>query len=297
MTDKSESYQRTHASKANMDAIYIQPDPRAYFKTLGELDYVIPDQAKPVFQSLIRTIGNDRDRPVTMLDIGCSYGVNAALLKHDLSMADLHRHWTDPRLASLSYDALIATDRAYFDAIPNDDALSIVGLDQSEPAITYAADSRLLDTGLTADLETEALSTSTIDALAPVDLVVSTGCVGYVGVPTFERLLPTLCQGEAPWMAHFVLRMFPFDAIADTLSDVGYVTEKVEDRTFVQRNFASIDEREGILNTLNRLGIDPTGRESDGRLHAELFVSRPAGQTHIPVEELLARGMTKRSPN
>lgn len=98
-------------------------------------------------------------------------------------------------------------------------------------------------------------------------------------------------------MAHFVLRMFPFDAIADTLSDVGYVTEKVGGRTFVQRNFASIDEREGILNTLNRLGIDPTGRESDGRLHAELFVSRPAGQTHIPVEELLARGMTKRSPN
>lgn len=92
MSDILESDQRTLASKANMDAIYIQPDPRAYFETLGGLDNVIPDQAKPVFQLMIRAIGNERDRPVTMLDIGCSYGVNAALLKHDLSMADLHRH-------------------------------------------------------------------------------------------------------------------------------------------------------------------------------------------------------------
>jgi len=172
----------------------------------------------------------------------------------------------------------------------NDEALSVVGLDQSEPAIAFGADSHLLDTGLAADLEHEALSASAIDALAPVDLVISTGCVGYVGVPTFERLLPTLCRNEAPWMAHFVLRMFPFDAIADTLSDAGYVTEKVEDRTFVQRNFASIEEREGILDTLDTLGIDPRGKESEGRLHAELFISRPAEQTGIPVTELLATG-------
>lgn len=43
MTDILESDRRTHASKANMDAIYIQPDPRAYFETLSRLDYVIPD--------------------------------------------------------------------------------------------------------------------------------------------------------------------------------------------------------------------------------------------------------------
>jgi hypothetical protein len=28
-----------------------------------------------------------------VLDLGCSYGVNAALLKHDLSMRELYERW------------------------------------------------------------------------------------------------------------------------------------------------------------------------------------------------------------
>ena len=77
-------------------------------------------------------------------------------------------------------------------------------------------------------------------------------------------------------MAHFVLRMFPFDEIGTMLEDFGYVTEKVENQTFVQRRFASEDEREHVLQRLSELGIDASGLEADGWYHAEAFISRPA---------------------
>ena len=49
------TYSRTFgAPKADFDRIYIEPDPRLYFVTLGALDYVIPDVAGPVFEQLVR---------------------------------------------------------------------------------------------------------------------------------------------------------------------------------------------------------------------------------------------------
>ncbi len=40
-------------AKANMDHIYDQPDPRAYFRELQKHGYAIPGVAKPIFQKLI----------------------------------------------------------------------------------------------------------------------------------------------------------------------------------------------------------------------------------------------------
>ena len=42
-------------TKANMDHIYDQADPRAYFRELKVLGYAIPDAAKPIFQKLFRS--------------------------------------------------------------------------------------------------------------------------------------------------------------------------------------------------------------------------------------------------
>jgi hypothetical protein len=43
----------------------------------------------------------------------------------------------------------------------------------------------------------------------------------------------------------------------------------------VQRRFSSGNEFEATIDALRRQGIDPAGKESDGLLHAELYVSRP----------------------
>jgi hypothetical protein len=39
-------------SKANMDDIYNQADPRSYLKELRKIGHTIPDEAKPFFRTL-----------------------------------------------------------------------------------------------------------------------------------------------------------------------------------------------------------------------------------------------------
>jgi hypothetical protein len=104
-------------------------------------------------------------------------------------------------------------------------------------------------------------------------VVLSTGCVGYVSERTFAAILHAI--ERPPWVVSFVLRMFPYDAIAAALAERGLVTEKLAGATFVQRRFRDLKEFDKCLSTLERLGTDTTGLEAEGRFQAELFVSRP----------------------
>jgi len=274
--------------KANMDHIYDQPDPRAYFSELRKLGYAIPGHAKPIFQKLI---SHRRRRPgdtVHLLDLGCSYGVNAALLKHDLSMTELYDHWGNTALSKVTPDEVASRDRQYFGNLDEPQDIEVIGLDQAESAIAFAEEAGLLDDGLAVNLENEPLPGSARKDLEQVDLVMSTGCVGYVTEKSFDQLLPAVTRGQPAWIGNFVLRLFPFDAIENCLNDWGYATEKLEGRTFVQRRFESNEEREQVLDQLSERGIDPTGQETEGHLLAEFYLSRPTNEhAAIPIERLL----------
>lgn len=282
------SNQAINRAKANMNHIYAEADPRAYFRELETVDYAIPDRAKPVFRALIGHLAESRGTPVHALDLGCSYGINAAILKHDLSMADLYRRYTDPALDDASSEEMIAADRAYFDGLPDAAPAEVIGLDPAEPAVAYAEQAGLIEQGLALNLEEEPLPDAAAAAMAPVDLVMSTGCVGYVGATSFDRLMPAVGEGDAPWLANFVLRMFPFDPIAETLQAHGYVTEKLDGARFVQRRFMSEEEQAGVLEKLEAQGVDPAGVETEGDLVAEFYLSRPRAEADRPVADLVA---------
>lgn len=81
-------------------------------------------------------------------------------------------------------------------------------------------------------------------------------------------------------MAHFVLRMFPFEPIQQALSERGYVTARGHG-SYRQRRFASDDEREQVLDRLVDMGIDPSGYEADGWYYANFFLSRPVGDVDL----------------
>jgi predicted TPR repeat methyltransferase len=283
------AFKEINEAKADMDHIYDQPDPRAYFRELKKLGYAIPGAAKPIFQKLISHLQRRRSNPVHMLDLGCSYGVNAALLKHDLSMPELYEHWGQEALAEAAPEEVAAHDRRFFADLDEQEDISVIGLDQAESAVAFAEEAGLLDEGHAVNLETGPLPEAATEELARVDLVTSTGCIGYVTEKSFERLLPAVTQGRSPWIGNFVLRMFPFDPIEEILKDWGYVTEKLEGRTFVQRRFASAEEQEQVLEQLRECGVDPAGKESEGHLLAEFYLSRPAKEVaEAPIERVLA---------
>ncbi|WP_037312894.1 class I SAM-dependent methyltransferase [Amycolatopsis orientalis] len=257
--------------KISFDHIYTEPDPRAFFGTLRRLDYAIPQQAKAYFAQLIDEYRADQDvKKPTVLDLGCSYGVNAALHRCDTSMERLYDHYANGE--SLSRDDLIAHDRRMAERLDGGDGVRFIGLDTSAPALDYALSAGFIDEAIHADLESGDPTEEQRALLAEVDIVISTGCVGYVT----EKTLVRIARESRPWMAHFVLRMFSYEPVAASLAELGYETAGI-DGVFRQRKFASEEERTQILDNLSVAGVDPRGLEADGRLYARLYVSRPNG--------------------
>ena len=167
--------------------------------------------------------------------------------------------------------------------------MKFIGLDASPEAIAYAHGVGLIDEGLAMDLEASGLPERAQHVVTKADLIVSTGAVGYVGEKTFSRLLGAFPQEQPPWIASFVLRAFDYGPITTALAERGLVTERFEGATFVQRRFRDLEEYESTLNLLRASGVDPVGKEADGLLHAELFVSRPATEVgRMPLSEVVS---------
>jgi SAM-dependent methyltransferase len=267
---------RFHAAgKVSLDHLYTQADPRTYFGTLRHLDYRIPGLAKPHFAGLIeefrRTHEVDR---VTILDIGCSYGINAALLRCDLTMDELYGRYCR-FAADAPRDTVLAADRTLVRTRARADHTRFLGLDISGDALSYALAVGFLDGAVHADLEHNDPTAEQRDILGSADLVISTGCLGYVT----ERTLAHVARAgrTRPWMAHTVLRMYRFEPVAQCLAELGYETVRM-DGLLRQRRFASSEEQSQVLDTLSDLGIDPRGLEDDGWMYAQMFISRPRAQ-------------------
>jgi hypothetical protein len=277
-----------HWGKADFSDIYDCPDPRRYFERLRPLDYQIPQHGQAVFRTLIDALR--RQRPAVtpaVLDLCCSYGINAALLNHTLTLSDLYTHYTDEALATLTARQLGEVDDAFFTRSRRPDAVPVVGIDSAANAVRYAASVKLLHGGYGENLEAVPVSMPLRRACAGTVLMTVTGGVGYIYTKTFEQLLG--CLDAPPWVAVFALRTVPYQPIADLLAGHGLVTERLHTHTFRQRRFAGVSEREAALAALGKAGLDARGREADGYYHTDLYLSRPRAEAAaLPLDELLA---------
>jgi len=271
--------------KADFGAIYDQPDPRAYFTTLEPFDYAIPGHGAEIVHRLLKgraRQGTDRPR---VLDVCCSYGVVATLLKTDLALADVYAHYRDASDRALTSAHLVDVDRRLLHEHRRSDSPTVVGLDVAGNAVRYALATGALDDGISENLEVDEPSTALTQMLSRLDVVVTTGGVGYVTERTFDRLLRY--APDTVWVATFCLRTYDYGPIARTLHEHGLQTERLP-QTFRQRRFTGPEEREWALEQLRERGIDPTGRETDGCYHADFYLSRPAVEVDAqPLERLL----------
>lgn len=266
--------------KVAFDEIYDQPDPRAYMRTLSGLDYQIPDHARPVFARLVDELRARRDTPFSVVDVCTSYGVNPALLNHDLTLAQLYERYRSPALDGLSPAELAAADRDFYAQNRRPDAVRAVGLDAACNAVDYARSVGLLDAAGCQNLEERAPSAEVARQLSDAGLITITGGIGYIGETTVARILDAGQWRDPPWLAAFVLRWVDMVSITKVVHDRGLTMERFDGATFRQRRFASDVERDFALARLRDLGLDPQGVESDGYHHTWLYVARP----HADVE-------------
>ncbi len=281
-------------SKANFDGVYDLPDPRGYFMALGSLDYRAPEHGRRVFSALLGAMSEDEDVP-KVLDLCCSYGVNAALLKHDLTLDDLYARYASPDLADLSAEELAAADAEFYASRKKELPPEVIGADVAGNAVSYALGAGLLDAGAAENLEEGEPSEALRRYARGARLVTVTGGVGYVWERTFERVLSCIMDspdGDAnhkpPWVAAFAVRFVDYAPIAAVLARRGLVTEKLSTQTFPQRRFENEGEREHVLCELAAAGIDLAGKEGAGWYHADFYLSRTSTEvSEVPFDELL----------
>ncbi|TPX12809.1 uncharacterized protein E0L32_006689 [Thyridium curvatum] len=274
--------------KADFSHIYNRRDPRQFFKELQSLDYQVPHHALPFLQAAVEWLSRDGDeKPPKVLDICCSYGVNAALLRYEISFAALVDHSSSASRQPAAEEQ-IASDVRYFSSLPKRYDISIAGLDVAQNAVQYAVGTGLLTAGYTENLEIEEMSPELQQELKEVRLLTCTGGVGYVGVDTFSRIMKAISNPKRVWVVAFVLRIFSYDEISILLSESGLVTEKIPDAVFCQRRFASSEEQQRAMATVRAKGLDPTGLEADGWYYAECFISRPDDEVQrYPLKEVI----------
>ncbi|MFF3645217.1 hypothetical protein [Streptomyces sp. NPDC002564] len=266
---------RTASGKTRFDDIYDRPDPRTYFRTLAPYEYEIPQHAQAVFRRTrdLRARLAGAEGSVTVLDVCCSYGINAALLNHDLTLADLYAHYTSDEAAALTPAELVERDKEFYASRRRADASPVIGLDTAENATRYALDAGLLDEAYAENLERHPPSQELRRAVARTGLITVTGGIGYITHRTFDALLDS---ARLPvWVSAFVLRTVPYGPIADTLAAHGLDTVTDTSRTYTQRLFTSPEERAEALRQVTLAGEDPAGHEAEGRYHTRLHESRP----------------------
>ena len=285
------------SGKANFELIYDLEDPREYFNTLGSFDYCVAQHGQHVFSTLIEArreggssngIGEKRTK---VLDVCCSYGINAALLKYDTTLEELYTRYGSKEFANLSSEELERGDAAFYEERFKEAAPEVIGVDVASNAVSYGIRSGALDAGFAENLEAGEPTEELRRAVSGVDLLTVTGGVGYISGRTFERLLDCIVEGpegRVPWLAVFALRWVSYEDISEVLSSYGLITEKLDGHTFTQRRFTDVGEREYVLEELAGMGIDTTGKEDTGWYHADFYLSRPVEEAEIPLETLLS---------
>jgi len=283
------SFEDINADKVDLYRLYEASDPRSYYGNLGALDYIIPQVANPIFQQLVEARRALTGRPVKVLDLGASYGINGELLRFPITWDMLRNRYQIADTEHLSPSELQKLDRHYYQAWPRDPNVEVLAQDVSEPALRFAEQTGSVDRGFAVNLEERDPDPEMAAALRDVDLVISTGAVGYISEETFARVLACNQSRPAPWVASFVLRMYPYARIAQALTQFDLETEKLEGATFIQRRFADKTEMDAMMAKLRDDGIATAGKEDLGYMHAELFVSRPADQVaQTPLSQLVS---------
>ena len=271
--------------KADFGAIYDQPDPRPYFSTLEPFDYVIPQHGAELFARLLQARGTAAARRPRILDVCCSYGVVATLLKTKLDLAALYAHYREATEQALTSEQLVEVDRRLIQEHPEPESPTVIGLDVAPCAVGYALATGALDAGVVENLELDAPSAELGALMSEVDLITTTGGVGYVTERTFDRLLDV--APESVWVAAFCLRTYDYRPIIETLSTHRLKTERLP-QTFPQRRFTNPEEEQWAVAEVRKRRLDPAGKEAEGYYHAEFYLSRPASEVEQqPLAQLL----------
>ena len=264
--------------KTNFTDIYTQDSPYEYLKEMNRLEYSIADSTKPLYNSIIEQLEETLSRPINILDLGSSYGINSALMKYDLTMLELNNFFltgTKPTKKEI---------KQFYKECKNNDNMNFYQIDISKKALKFSQEMNLCKKGMNVNLESEKLNLR--ESLPKIDIVIATGCVGYIGYKAFLNLLKIIKNRQlnskksekefiTPIFAFSVLRMFDMNDIEEVFEMYDYSIVKSDIKPIHQRSFSDVKEKAQTISILHEREIDTKKYEDDGNFYADFYIARP----------------------
>tara|TARA_B110001454_G_scaffold208604_1_gene221265 strand:+ start:173 stop:991 length:819 start_codon:yes stop_codon:yes gene_type:complete len=264
--------------KTNFTDIYTQDSPYEYLKEMDRLEYSISDSTKPLYNSIIKEIEKTLSRPINILDLGSSYGINSSLMKYDLTMLELNNFFLS------GVKPTKKETKQFYNECKNKDNMNFYQIDISQEALKFSEEMNLCKKGMNVDLEDE--EENMLKLLPEIDIVIATGCVGYIGYKAFLNLLKVIKNRQldskeskkeyvAPIFAFSVLRMFDMRDIEEIFEMYDYSIVKSDIKPIHQRNFSNVKEKEQTICILHDMKINTEKYEDEGNFYADFYIAKP----------------------
>ena len=285
------NYDEQNRVKASFYAAYTALTPHRYLHNMTAVDYRMADYMNPFLTAVVdASVPPSTQRPVRILDLGCSYGVSGALLKTDCSYQELAKFFRYE--TSSEYSSCVTESKRWLESHVGREDVEVVGFDSSAEAIRFATASRMIDKGITRNLEENEseLTEDERSLIRQCDVLLSTGVIGYVTEKTVSPILDEFghdVRGPLGAVAIMsVLELFDPEPIAESFAEHGYRFGQLPIR-MPQRRFVDEEEREGVLAALRDRGEPTAVQDSEDHMFASLCVA-----AHPQSFEVLAKRMS-----
>lgn len=260
--------------KKNFMDVYMQESPYFYLKEMDSVNYYIAQGTKPLYKYLANEIYREKKNPLEIMDLGSSYGIIPALMRYEISLSVINSFFL---YRGNDYPSNKEA-RAFLKRLPvKNPHFKFYPVDISKPAIQFSEFTGLAEEGFCINLEKQSLSPRLDKRLQTIDLVVSTGCIGYIGKISFQKIFESLKKRKnSPiFFAFSVLRIFQTRELREVFERNHFSLLKCEKLKIKQREFYNEEEQVKTLSLLKERGIDARGLEDKGCYYADFFIAGP----------------------
>ena len=287
MSDPADSLPR---QGADFWRLYDLEDPGPYFTGLEPADYRMPAVLAGAAKALhgpLRAARGAGDTP-RLLDFACGYGAVGALLRHEVSMAEICAWHGERRWRPVDGRRYWEADAEFFAARRAEAvAFEIGGIDVAGAALAYAAAAGFVDRAFHENIAEHAPGDALRRFLGGVDLVVASGAYGAHLPAAFARVLDCCDDARRPWFLYGPRPDMDWAPLNRLWADRGYRTESLVPGPIRYRKPLSAEERADMLRAARALGHRDEAVFRDGYLLVDVVLARPAADAgNPPVERL-----------
>ena len=278
--------------KDDFDQVYDLDDPRPYYQGLRPGDYRMPGVVAEWLRAKAPVIASVRGRSghLRMLDFACGYGAVGALLRHEITMDGLYRHYTGGWRRAEGR-ANWERDRAAFARRRREDQrYEIGGLDIAPVAVEYARYMGFIDTGFSEDLTEGVPGAELRHFLSGTDIVVECGALGPLLTGAVERMVHATRDTGRPWFLYCPRPDVNWSGLHALWAEAGYEAAACVRAPIRYRKPLGDHEHDQMLKLSAQFGYRAEEVMESGYLLVEMTLARPrADGGRAITEELLFR--------